>query len=105
MKLSPKAPAKIPATVMSIPHLPPYSIDGKISPSIAAASITPAAKASTISENLCEIFLKANPMSEPNTVAPPTPRDVSKTSSINITPFTFLLYIIFKFSSSVVKKC
>ena len=42
-----KAPAKIPAVVMSNPKFPPYSKEGRISPSTAAASITPAAKAMT----------------------------------------------------------
>ena len=63
-------------------YFPPYSSEGSISPSTAAESITPAAKESTISENLCEVFLKIKPMSEPMTVAPPTPSAVSNTSSI-----------------------
>ena len=43
---------KVFATVVIIANLPPYSSDGTISPSTAAASITPAAKESTISLNL-----------------------------------------------------
>ena len=82
MRLRQTAPAKIPATVISIPYFPPYSRDGTISPSTAAASITPAANDRMISENLCDMFLKIKPISEPITVAPPTPRAVSNTSSI-----------------------
>ena len=43
---------KIPATVIRSPHCPPYSTDGRIRPNTSAASITPAAKARTISLNL-----------------------------------------------------
>ena len=78
------APVKIPATVTIIPYLPPYSSDGITRPSTAAASITPAAKESIISENLWDIFLNINPTSDPNIVAPPTPRAVIKTISIKI---------------------
>ena len=55
-------------------------MDGTISPKTAAASITPAAKDKTISENFCEYFLKIKPRSEPISVAPPTPNAVSKTN-------------------------
>ena len=41
----------MPATVMRMPNLPPYSSEGKIKPSTAAESITPAANERTISEN------------------------------------------------------
>ena len=75
----------MPATVMRMPNFPPYSNDGMISPSIAAASMTPAAKDNTISENLCDIFLNAKPISAPKTVAPPTPSAVKSTISIAFT--------------------
>ena len=52
MRFKQSAPAKIPATVIIIPYFPPYSMDGITSPRTAAESITPAAKESTISENL-----------------------------------------------------
>lgn len=50
--------------------------------------MTPAAKESTMSENLCDIFLNINPMAEPKTVAPPTPSAVSNTMSILFTPLS-----------------
>ena len=67
---------------IALQNIPPYSSDGRISPSTAAASMTPAAKDSTISENLWDNFLNINPMTEPMTVAPPTPSAVISTSSI-----------------------
>ena len=104
-KLRQRAPTNMPATVMSRANslegkgakAPPpvgdanisypYSTEGMMSPSTAAASITPAAKARTISLNRWEAFLKIKPISAPITVAPPTPRAVSKT--ILIVQFSF----------------
>ena len=51
---------------------------------IEAESITPAPKAKTISENLCEIFLNMKPIRAPNTVAPPTPNAVNNTICIYV---------------------
>ena len=61
---------------------PPYSREVRINPDIAAQSITPAANDKIISLNLCESFLKAKPIPEPITVAPPTPRAVNNTMFI-----------------------
>ena len=47
-----QAPANMPMTVTIMPYCPPCSSEGIISPTTAAASITPAAKESTMSENL-----------------------------------------------------
>ena len=51
IKLRAKAPAKIPETAYTRPNFPPYSREGIIKPSTAAASITPDAKDNTIAEN------------------------------------------------------
>lgn len=88
----------MPATVIRSAYFPPYSSDGKISPKTAAASITPAAKDKTISENLCDRFLKIKPISAPMTVAPPTPKAVKKTNSI------ILLYFTKKQKSTLIDK-
>ena len=76
------APAKIPPIVNNSLYFPPNSKEGTISPITAAASITPAAKARTISENLCDRFLNKKPIPAPMNVAPPTPRAVKRTISI-----------------------
>ena len=55
---------------------------GIMRPSIAAASITPAANGRIMSENLCDRFLKKKPMIAPRMVAPPTPRAVIRTKLI-----------------------
>ena len=78
-----KAPANTPRIVMGRPFAPPpYSTDGRINPSTAAASMTPEAKERIISVKRWEIFLKAKPISAPTMVAPPTPRAVNNTNLI-----------------------
>ena len=78
------APAKMPPITRSSESHPPSPRAGRIRPTIEAQSITPAAKPSTISLKVCEIFLKINPSAAPASVAPPTPSAVNKTSSISI---------------------
>ena len=68
-----------------------YSREGRISPVTAAHSMTPAAKARTISLNRWDIFLKIKPKSEPKTVAPPTPMAVSKTIFIHINSYMLII--------------
>ena len=76
------APAKMPQSVMNSPPFSSRSIAGRMSPRMAAESITPAAKARTMSLNRWEIFLQGIPRMVPSTVAPPTPRAVKHTSVI-----------------------
>ena len=72
----------MPATVTGIAKLPPDSIEGRISPITAAASMTPAAKDRIMSFSLCDGFFMRKPRNAPITVAPPTPRAVKSTSFI-----------------------
>ena len=59
--------------------------EGRIKEARKAISyITITANDKTISENLCEIFLKAKPINEPIIVAPPTPKAVKRTNFILI---------------------
>ena len=76
----------MPATVTGRASLPPYSNDGKTNPITEAASITPAAKDKITLLNFSEMFLNTKPNSEPNMVAPPTPKAVIHTMCILIPP-------------------
>jgi hypothetical protein len=67
--------------VTSGAKVPPSSREGKISPSIAEASITPEAKNIISPPYFAEKSFIKNPNTAPKTVAPPTPNATKTTSS------------------------
>ena len=71
-----------PITPISTSHqrpIPACSAAGRISPTVDAASITPAQKPSTASFHLCGSALMKNPKSDPITVARLSPAALSQT--------------------------
>ena len=82
------APAKVPRSGARKP--PDSSNAGAIRPSIAAASMTPAANPRTMSLRRCGIFLKARPERTPRTVE--LPMDMRTMDNMEISSVMEVLY-------------